>query len=390
MFGHKLSLKDIILGINNVFTRHISTKSLKIDKVLVVSKLSRYEYEKRKYKDENVTKFLDDLKRRGADIEKLVYHYDLHKKYEERIVKTLKSRGLDVKVVDRYNYTEEDVNNCDVIIPIGGDGTFLLAASLVNNNQKPVIGFNSDPNRSEGYLCLPKKYSTNIHAAVDKLQAGSFTWLLRNRIRTTMLTSDECLNPTFLHDSELGLNTVKLSEGDKRLPFLALNEVFIGETLSARVSHLRMRLNGSTENTNLKCSGICVSTGTGSTSWHLSINRQPVQNVAELLRLVDIDPTEGKDSLATVLADIYNKNLIFPPDDKKMAYTIRELISAAVWPDPKGIKNRGFAYKLELRSNCYDAALVMDGGISFPFNDGATALLEIKPEDALRTVIFKD
>lgn len=74
-----------------------------------------------------------------------------------------------------------------------------------------------------------------------------------------------------------------------------------------------MRLNGSTDTTNLKCSGICISTGTGSTSWHLSMNRLTVQSVAELLRLVDIDATEEKNSLANVLSDMYNKNLIFSP-----------------------------------------------------------------------------
>lgn len=94
-----------------------------------------------------------------------------------------------------------------------------------------------------------------------------------------------------------------------------LIQVFVGESLSARVSHLQMRLNGSTDNTNLKCSGICISTGTGSTSWHLSMNRLPVQSVAELLRLLDIDATEEKNSLATILSDMYNKNLIFPPGE---------------------------------------------------------------------------
>lgn len=63
----------------------------------------------------------------------------------------------------------------------------------------------------------------------------------------------------------------------------------------------------------MKCSGLCVSTGTGSTSWHLSINRIPIQSVAELLRLMDIDASEDKESLATILADIYNKKLTFQP-----------------------------------------------------------------------------
>ena len=85
--------------------------------------------------------------------------------------------------------------------------------------------------------------------------------------------------------------------------------MFIGESLSARVSHLEMRLNDIS--TNVKCSGLCVSTGTGSTSWHLSINRLPVQSVTELLRLLDVDATEDTHSLATLLADMYNKQLIF-------------------------------------------------------------------------------
>lgn len=77
-------------------------------------------------------------------------------------------------------------------------------------------------------------------------------------------------------------------------------------------------------------------------------------------------------------------------DEQQMGYTIRDLISAGVWPQPKGIKSRGFARKIEMKSNCFCASLVIDGGVSFPFNDGTIILLEILPEDALRTVIFKD
>lgn len=58
-----------------------------------------------------------------------------------------------------------------MVVPSGGDGTFLLAASKVLDNSKPVIGFNSDPNRSEGHLCLPKKYSTDIKEAIERLKA---------------------------------------------------------------------------------------------------------------------------------------------------------------------------------------------------------------------------
>lgn len=51
------------------------------------------------------------------------------------------------------------------------------------------------------------------------------------------------------------------------LPYLALNEVFIGETMSARVSHLQIAKDDNALLTKTKSSGLCVSTGTGSTSW---------------------------------------------------------------------------------------------------------------------------
>ena len=57
----------------------------------------------------------------------------------------------------------------DLIVTGGGDGTFLLGASQIHDQDKPIVGFNTDPERSEGYLCLPKKYSYDINSAVLKI-----------------------------------------------------------------------------------------------------------------------------------------------------------------------------------------------------------------------------
>lgn len=60
----------------------------------------------------------------------------------------------------------------DIVVPVGGDGTFLLTASRacpLFYNEKPIIGFNSDPERSEGRLMLPKQYSFEPKDAVQKL-----------------------------------------------------------------------------------------------------------------------------------------------------------------------------------------------------------------------------
>lgn len=42
-----------------------------------------------------------------------------------------------------------------------------------------------------------------------------------------------------------------------------------------------------------------------------------------------------------------------------------------------------------MKSRGYDAHLVVDGGVSYRFNDGAEAVVEVREEDALQTVIFR-
>lgn len=84
----------------------------------------------------------------------------------------------------------------------------------------------------------------------------------------------------------------------------------MGETLSARASHLEITLDNG-EPTGIKCSGLCVSTGTGSTSWHLSMNRLSVQTLAEIFDILKLNPKEGVQTAATIAAKEYNSRLIF-------------------------------------------------------------------------------
>lgn len=72
------------------------------------------------------------------------------------------------------------------MIAVGGDGTFLLAANLIFDNKKPIIGINSDPDMSEGYLMLDRQFTYDIPSIFDKLKTGSFDYLMRTRIRVTL------------------------------------------------------------------------------------------------------------------------------------------------------------------------------------------------------------
>jgi len=69
-----------------------------------------------------------------------------------------------------------------------------------------------------------------------------------------------------------------------------------------------------------------------------------------------------------------------------MLYTIRDPISSYTLPYALEISPRGYATKMEIRSRCFDACLVIDGGLSFAFNDGTVAVLEVHDSDSLRTV----
>ena len=122
---------------------------------------------------------------------------------ERSVVSALQDVGIDTRVVNRFNYNDANINWADAIVTTGGDGTYLLAASKIPNNKKPVIGFNSDPSRSKGQLCLPDKYSFRIKEAIDKLLQGKFKWQFRSRIRITLIGENIYEPPVELHEQQL-------------------------------------------------------------------------------------------------------------------------------------------------------------------------------------------
>lgn len=48
------------------------------------------------------------------------------------------------------------------------------------------------------------------------------------------------------------------------------------------------------------------------------------------------------------------------------------------------------ALRVCVRSRCWDACMVVDGGTSFEFNDGAIATITLHEEDLLKTVLLDD
>lgn len=151
------------------------TKSFKLRKALLISKLTRYEFERYRYPELSDTELETKIRDRGTDYDTLTYYYNLHKKFEQKVAKSFQDLGVEIDIVNRTTITKEKVKWADILVPVGGDGTFLLAAtraSLFFSDglyHTPVVGFNSDPNRSEGRLMIPHQYSVDVKGAIKRI-----------------------------------------------------------------------------------------------------------------------------------------------------------------------------------------------------------------------------
>lgn len=100
----------------------------------------------------------------------------------------------------RMNLNQSHFAWADLVLPIGGDGTFLLASNLVFDSKKHIMGINSYPEKSEGYLMLPAKYTRNISKIFEMLKVGHYNILKRRRIRITLKGDEIWKAPFHMHE----------------------------------------------------------------------------------------------------------------------------------------------------------------------------------------------
>ncbi|ORM39872.1 putative NAD kinase [Babesia sp. Xinjiang] len=132
-------------------------KALKINRVMILEKITKYELELRNGLTET------EVRKRFP----LAYRtHQTHTKIMDEIVRQLNERYHIHTIVVKahsHNISLIDMHRSafppDIIISAGGDGTFLEAAALVPPTKPPekrlwIVGINTDPERSVGALCL--------------------------------------------------------------------------------------------------------------------------------------------------------------------------------------------------------------------------------------------
>ncbi len=183
------------------------------------------EYQARK--STSIEKILDYLAQKGAEIYVENAYYEF----------LTRSQHIDVKaagVFEDYNF------DVDYVISMGGDGTFLKAASRVGAKGTPIIGVNMG---RLGFLAdvLPGE----VEAALDSLYAG------------------EC------QIEEHAVIQVEAEGGVLAGNPFALNDIAVLKRDDASMISIRTQVDGELL-VNYQADGLIVTTSTGSTAYNLS------------------------------------------------------------------------------------------------------------------------
>jgi NAD+ kinase len=202
---------------------------VKLRKVLIVPKKSTYQIQAVEHKEANFLKLLEEG---HSSVTKVKLAHEEHMETLQHLLTALDQRGVEHREVVRAEL-EGRIKGVDMVISVGGDGTFLDASHHVDS--LPLLGINSSRSSSFGHFCLASL--KNIEKVLDDIE--------NDNIKTIKLLRLELL-----------LN-------GKVLPDLVLNEVLIAHSNPAATSRFIVHLRGISEEQ--KSSGIWVSTPCGST-----------------------------------------------------------------------------------------------------------------------------
>ncbi len=156
-----------------------------------------------------------------------------------KVIEEIKNK----KVVWKNRLSKKDFDKKELVITLGGDGTFLSAAHFIKKEM--ILGVNIAPEKSEGYLT-----SINLKDFEEKLKRifiGKFKIREYTREKVKLFKKDRCVQ----------------TEN-------ALNETYFGNKNPHHPSNYEVIYKDKKEFQ--RSSGVLVSTGTGSTAWYKAMS----------------------------------------------------------------------------------------------------------------------
>ncbi len=219
---------------------------------------------------------------------------DLNLFYTKKVVKTITDLGACAIVssdvskligIDcEENFDDKKViENSDLIICLGGDGSFLKVARKVYKFNLPILGINLG---SLGFLAEVDKYE--IDSAMARIIAGDFS--IEERMMLDVSVKDK--DKTIYSD-------------------IALNDIVISRGALSRIVHLKTYINDEFVDT-FPGDGLIVSSPTGSTAYSLSAGGPIVEPNIDLMIITPICPhilysrsflAEGRSIIKVLISD---------------------------------------------------------------------------------------
>jgi len=186
-------------------------------------------------------------------------HPDIHKLIEKSCDK--------VAYAWKDTLTKKELEEMDLIISIGGDGTALSASHF--NENKPLLAVNSSPETSIGALT-----TINLNQLQEKLEE-----IKQNKYQIELL------------------ERIEVQINNKQIEHLALNDVFIASEKAYHISKYKIIFKDREETQ--RSSGLIFSTGTGSTAWFHSAGGKPFSPQEKFIKMITREPYCGKSQCST-------------------------------------------------------------------------------------------
>jgi len=200
----------------------------------------------------------------------------------------------------------EEVDNADLVMAIGGDGTMIYASRLTRESGTPILGINRG---RLGFLAdvTPEEMLTSI----DHVLQGNYTT-----------------------DSRLLLQAYLLrSSGDQQVAF-ALNDVVLQRRETGRMVDFETRIAGQYVNTH-SGDGLVVATPTGSTAYALSCGGPIIEPQLDAVVVVPICPHTLTDRPIVIAADQSVEVSLLQRDDTKAEITVDGFSMGDIRPGDK-------------------------------------------------------
>ncbi len=185
----------------------------------------------------------------------------------------LKREGIGFRAKRREGAGPKDMHKHmhkpDLVISVGGDGTFLRASHCIRN-KTPIISVNADPKNKEGFFATST--AKNFRSWLRRIRQG------RARV-VPLLRLQAYLN-------------------GKRLGEPSLNEIFVGRKHAYCTSRYVIRAGRRKEEQ--RSSGVLVATPAGSHAWAYSAGGKKMPLASRKYQLIVREPYEGRTTKRTL------------------------------------------------------------------------------------------